>query len=422
MAIEILYVDDEPSLLEICKEFLETRGDITVDTIGSGQAALRRMAEKRYDAIISDYQMPTMDGITLLKTIRANRDDIPFILFTGRGREEVAIDALNNGADAYIQKGGTPSVQFTVLRHRIKQAVDRHRAEVALRRNEERFRSYVEGAHVAMIICQSGRVTFANHRSLEMFRFANVEEMLGKNLEDLIAPQDRNKTNIKQHLLEATDVSDYDTDMVGLRNDGTIVQLHVILSNVWTPWESAPAILLMLIDISRQHETERTLREAQRIYSTVLNDTHVGIATIDEDGTPLDANDEFLKMLGYEREEFKAKKFSDITPPSDLAKSNELLKLIKCGDIDSYELEKRFICKDGFYHWAKVSVSRVITDSGRLQRIVLVTDINARKGRELAMSGNLRSTIHSGLHSGELNGMMHPLGEIIVQQRGPDPR
>ena len=59
-----------------------------------------------YDAIISDYQIPDMDGIEFLKKVRSSGNSIPFIIFTGKGREEVVIEALNAGADFYLQKGG----------------------------------------------------------------------------------------------------------------------------------------------------------------------------------------------------------------------------------------------------------------------------------------------------------------------------
>ena len=102
-AIRILYVDDEPSLLEICKLFLEENRGFSVDCAISGKEALDRIAAAKYDAIVSDYQMPGMDGISLLKKVRAKNKTLPFILFTGRGREEVVIEALNVGADSYLQ-------------------------------------------------------------------------------------------------------------------------------------------------------------------------------------------------------------------------------------------------------------------------------------------------------------------------------
>jgi len=127
--ISILYVDDEPDLLEVTKLFLEKTGQFSVETCTSPLKAREILASTRYDAIVSDYQMPEMDGIEFLKRVRGSGNTIPFILFTGRGREEVVIEALNSGADFYLQKGGDPRSQFAELMHKIKIAVQQRRAE-----------------------------------------------------------------------------------------------------------------------------------------------------------------------------------------------------------------------------------------------------------------------------------------------------
>lgn len=128
-AIQVLYVDDEPGLLYIGKQFLEQSGDFAVTTALSAQDAVRILQDGNFDAIISDYQMPVMDGIQFLVEVRTHFGLIPFILFTGRGREEVVIQAINNGANFYLQKGGDPKSQFAELRHKILAAVEHRRAD-----------------------------------------------------------------------------------------------------------------------------------------------------------------------------------------------------------------------------------------------------------------------------------------------------
>ena len=100
-------IDNEEDVLDATKEYLSFTFSFTIDTAGSGEEALAKIADTRYDAIISDYEMETMSGIDILKTIRARGDDTPFIIFTGRGREEVVIAAFENGADGYVMKGGS---------------------------------------------------------------------------------------------------------------------------------------------------------------------------------------------------------------------------------------------------------------------------------------------------------------------------
>jgi DNA-binding response OmpR family regulator len=162
--ITILYVDDEPGLLALGKYFLERSGQFSVDTINSAPAALPLQKAKRYDAIISDYQMPGMDGIELLRKIRSSGSTIPFILFTGRQREEVIIQALDEGADFYLQKGGEPKSQFAELSHKIRYAVMRRRAEERLKQYEAQLRQVLGSLPGRVRNCENP-VRFLKNRS-----------------------------------------------------------------------------------------------------------------------------------------------------------------------------------------------------------------------------------------------------------------
>ena len=145
-ALSVLYVDDDEHLRELGRTFLERTDDgLAVETAPSAADALKRLDANDYDAVVSDYRMPETDGLELLEIVRDERDsDVPFVMFTGRGREEVAMDALNLGADRYVQKGGDPDSQYDVLANSIRQAVEYRRAEAARRENERRYRSLFE--------------------------------------------------------------------------------------------------------------------------------------------------------------------------------------------------------------------------------------------------------------------------------------
>lgn len=163
--IRILCVDDDVLSLDLAKAFLEDSGELELDTATSGLEALNMMASKRYDAIVSDYGMPTMDGLELLRRVRHRDADIPFILFTGRGREEVVIEACNAGITFYVRKGADVKAQFFELDHKIKQAVARRRAE-------ERIRTAKQQDRMAMDLTRIARWEF--DMSIGMYRFDDM--------------------------------------------------------------------------------------------------------------------------------------------------------------------------------------------------------------------------------------------------------
>lgn len=146
--ISLLCVDDEPDLLFLTKEFLEGTGKFSVEGAESARRALEKLKNTQYDAIVSDYQMPDMDGIELLKAIRASGNTTPFLIFTGRGREEIVIKAYESGADFYIQKGGEPVSLFADLIQKIESAVSRRKGELALQENQIRLANAMNLARI----------------------------------------------------------------------------------------------------------------------------------------------------------------------------------------------------------------------------------------------------------------------------------
>ncbi len=133
--ILVLHVDDDPSVTDLTGRFLEREDNrFSVETAISATEGLERIIESSQppDCVVSDYDMPEMDGIDFLQTVREEYPNLPFILFTGKGSEEIASDAISAGVTDYLQKQpGTE--QYELLTNRIQNAVQtqhqRHRAE-----------------------------------------------------------------------------------------------------------------------------------------------------------------------------------------------------------------------------------------------------------------------------------------------------
>jgi CheY-like chemotaxis protein len=86
--LRILHVDDDPSLQEITKSMLlDLNSCFEIETACCVDEAFEKLAIGNYDVVVSDYEMPQKDGLQFLKELREGKNNIPFILFTGKGRE-----------------------------------------------------------------------------------------------------------------------------------------------------------------------------------------------------------------------------------------------------------------------------------------------------------------------------------------------
>jgi len=138
--IRVIHVDDEPGFTDLVATFLEREDDrFVVDSATSARDGLDRLESGSYDCVVSDYEMPEMDGIEFLEAVRKEYPDLPFVLFTGKGSEAVASDAISAGVTDYLQKE-TGTDQYTVLANRITNAVGHLRAERELERQNDLFR------------------------------------------------------------------------------------------------------------------------------------------------------------------------------------------------------------------------------------------------------------------------------------------
>jgi PAS domain S-box-containing protein len=261
--ISVLYVDDEPGLLELVRLYLEQDGQFTVDTISSAGAALTLLDRNRYDCIVSDYMMPELDGIRFLKMVRASKNTIPFILFTGRGREEVIIQAIDEGADFYIQKGGDPVPQFTELAHKIQQAVDKRRAEKQLLDSQAQLRTIADSIQAGIVIVdrKTHRILNANPRAAGMIG-TDADEITGQVCDRFISPVPAGRT-------PGTDPGQDPAPAEGVLVTGNGTRVPVLKSTVSTVLDGNDVLIVSFFDISRQKQSEDEVLQKNKRLLTI---------------------------------------------------------------------------------------------------------------------------------------------------------
>jgi PAS domain S-box-containing protein len=437
--VSVLYVDDEPRLLELAQIFLERSGEFSVGTTTSAREALVLLKTRSFDAIISDYQMPEMDGIAFLKQVRSEYSDLPFILFTGKGREEIVIQALNEGADFYLQKGGEPKSQFAELAHKIRQAVSKRETAQALRQSKQHYRSLIKNANEAIFVVQDQRLLMANPKLEEMTGYTE-EELMAVPMTTYIHPDDRDMI-IDNHLKRLRGEAVPPRYPFRLtRKDQTICWAE--LSGVVISWDGHPAVMVFLNDITKRRQAEEALRGSEEQFRNLLA-TMPEIVLLHKDGIIVYVNQMAIDKTGYSRDELVGSPLARFIVPGDRKRAlGHMTRRIGGEGVEDYELN--VVDKSGGVHHVIVRSSPVLFNQVP-SFIVILDDITERERstealhasekrfRELAdmlpqlvyetdVKGNLTYSNRVGL---EMTGYTHEdlrRGLNVVQAIAPEDR
>jgi len=291
-SIDVLYVDDDPSFTNLAATFLEREEEqLDVHTATSPDAGLERLDDHEFDCIVADYRMPGADGIQFLEAVREEYPDLPFILYTGKGSEAVASEAISAGVTEYIQKG-TPD-QYTVLANRVTSAVEQFRAQRALENTERRLSLFVEQSSLGVIEWnEEFEVVRANEAAKNILGYS--EAQLRGNSWELLVPESEREAidDIVRELLE--DRGGYHSVNENVRKDGERIVCEWHNRVVTDEAGDVVAIFSQFDDITAQKERERELeRQNERLEefaSVVSHDLR----------NPLSVADAHLELAGDE--------------------------------------------------------------------------------------------------------------------------
>jgi PAS domain S-box-containing protein len=345
--IRVLYADDDPSLLDLCKMFLERFGDFTVTTVSGAAEAIRILGLEKFDVIVSDYQMPEMNGIEFLKYLKAGHNTTPFIIFTGKGREEVVIEALNSGADFYIQKGGEAKSQFAELSHKIRKAVEGIRTERALVESEEKYRRIVDTAEEGiMLLDDQFRITYTNWRMAEMLGYT-PEEMIGKELRSFMSTGELADHAVRTKR-QREGMSDH-FERQYMCKDGSILWSSVSVTPIKDANGNFTGSFAMYSDITERKRAEESLRDSEERFRGITERISDLIIVLDPEGYPTFVSPSITSILGFPQESYIGKRAgTDIIPADDVAKMIHAMERLKNGS-QKEQIEFRMLKSDGSY-------------------------------------------------------------------------
>jgi PAS domain S-box-containing protein len=361
--IRILSIDDESALLDMGKLFLERRGEFAVDTAISAAEALAILENQNYDAIVSDYQMPEMDGIELLKKVRATQKNVPFIIFTGRGREEIVIEALNNGADFYLQKGGDPKTLYTELGHVIQQSVLMRRTLMSLTEQEQRYHDLQNANDLIQSVSPDGHFLFVNKKWLDTLGYQE-DDLPSLTIFDIIHEESiQHCMTTFQRVIAGENVGI--VDAVFKKRDGTRVYVEGMADCKIV--EGQPQYTRGLFkDVTDRKLTEAALKESEARYRNVVEDQTELISRFRPDGTHVFVNDAYCRYFHKTRDEIIGRRFIPLIPEEDRALVAQHLSSLT-PEHPVATLSNRIIRKDGQVRWQQWSNRAIFDENGRVR-------------------------------------------------------
>lgn len=362
--LKVLYVDNDALFAQTSKNVLEAENNFQVELASSTKDAYQKLSEKRFDVIVSDFDLPNKDGLSFFEELVKNKNELPFILFTGKSREETAVKALNLGASGYVNKQGSPETVYAELAHYIVDGVEK-------RRQKRLAQTLLDTLPcVALLIRPNTREVVASNKagikagvvpgkpcySTWFARKSPCPWCLALKLWS---------TNRPQHL--------------------EVESQGVIWDAYWVPVEK-DLYLHYAFDVTKERKKEKLLRESELKFRTVADYMYDWEYWTSPEAKLLFVSPSSKRLTGYSAEEFieNPKLLYEIVHPDDKPSLSSHFTVIT--KEPTHIRDFRIITRNGETRWLSHACQPVFDEKGRfLGRRISNRDITDRKNAEDAL-------------------------------------
>jgi PAS domain S-box-containing protein len=398
--IQVLLVEDNPTDALVVEDELAHAGSaqFAVEHVEQLKEALAMLVTQRFDVVLLDLSLPDSHGFETFTRLHDEVPEMPIVVLSGRADEELAVKAVQAGAQDYLVKGRTTE---DVLPRSIRYAIERQRSEKTLAESEARYRLLIEQSPNGYLVHCDGKIVFANAAALKLFGAAAPKLLLGRSVLDVFSPEFHD--DIRHRVRDAhAGGSNTPMEILGVRLDGTTVALEET-SNPFLH-EGRPAMQVVLHDL-----TERKRAEAR--FRWVVDSNAQGVMFWNTSGEITGANDAFLQLTGYTREDLDAghMNWEAMTPPEFASLDRHALKEIATrGTCTPYE--KKFLRKDGTL--VPLLLGAAVFEDNPEQGVCFTVDLTERKKLEQRFLRVQRMESIGTLASGiahDLNNILAPI-------------
>ncbi|SDZ87343.1 PAS domain S-box-containing protein [Haloplanus vescus] len=268
--IRVLHVDDEPGFADLVADFLEREdSQLRVQTAPNAEVGMDRLADASFDCIVSDYDMPGKNGLQFLREVRDAHPELPFILFTGKGSEEIASEAISAGVTDYLEKeagSAAETGQYAVLANRIRNAVDQYRSQRDLKASQQRLSLFVEQSSLGVIEYNDEfEIVRINEAGEEILGYSEAE-LRGETWEKIVADDSYESVEAVTSALAEAEGGYHSIDE-NVRKDGEHIVCEWHNRVVTDEDGEVVAVFSQFQDVTERHERRRrieALHEATR--------------------------------------------------------------------------------------------------------------------------------------------------------------
>lgn len=384
--IKVLVVDDQPSNLRFLSKLLTAQGYQVYQAI-CGPLALNLAIAHCPDLILLDIRMPEMNGYEVCRRLKATAEteQIPVIFLSVLDEMNDKLQAFRVGGADYITK----PFQVEEVLARIDKQVGLQKLQQQLK--EQNYQLQQSQSLLASILNSSldGVVAYSAVRNsegnivdfqwllinpaAEKFYGLLLNEIVGKNLlAELSQVRKNGLFDLYVSVVETGETVDQEFSYEHERD--TIVWLHIVAVKL------NDGLAVTFRNITDRKRAEIALRDSEERFRAIFEQAAVGIAKTALCGQFMRVNPGFCQIVRYAESELLQQNWQAITHPDDIEADREYVSSLLSGNIQTFSLEKRLVCKDEAVRWANVTVSAMRDAKGTPQYLICaIEDISERK-------------------------------------------
>jgi PAS domain S-box-containing protein len=390
--IRILYIDDYDLDRALIRDALSSAGqEFHLIETKNKEEFFSRLADEEVDLVLSDFNILGFTGLEVLDIIKNQQPELPVIIVTGTGSEEIAAEAIKRGAADYVIKTPhhirrLPATIENVLETGLLQQ-QRREALQELRESEKRYLELLETLQEGIWgIDAEGCTTFVNQALADMLGYT-VQDMLGRHLFEFMpeehVPTAREKLERRKSGLEE------EHEFTFRHQEGGEVHTRISAAPIRDDRGEYQGAVASVRDLTGQQQAERALRRSEERFRASFQHSDVAMVIADPDGRFTAANPAAVDLLGYPEPRLLEMTFLDITHPADQEGSRA--RFAQClENHEPYTIEKRYRTAEGNDLVGLTTVSPV-SEAGELKyAIAHLQDITARVRAQQILEENER--------------------------------